>query len=140
MPKLKKAPDFIDPTGIDSFKYWSEVKFVAPTDGDTAWFAFRLGYYVGIEKQKIRLARINAPEYNRHRPEETPEGTASRAHLISLLENKPLVMQGIKTRAGWEKQGSRGRFLGEIYVMDGGEYFNANNRMVADGHAEWYGK
>lgn len=138
MPRLKKAPDFIDPTGIDSFKYWSEAEFKEQVDGDTCWLACRLGFRVGVEKEKFRLARINAPELDKRHPEKTPEGKASLDYLNSLIEGKPLIIQSIKTRKGWAKRGGFGRYLVEIYVKEGDEYFNVNNRMVSDGFAGWY--
>lgn len=136
MPRVKKAPDFIDPTGLETFRYWCDAKYVKIYDGDTVWLSLRLGYHCGMESVKFRLARIQAPELKDDDYKITPEGIASRDHLENLIKDKPLVIQSIKTRAGWAKKGAYGRYLCEIY-LDG---LNVNNQMVKDGQADWYDK
>jgi len=136
MPRLKKAPDHIDSAGISTFRYWYDAFFVEAYDGDTIWLHVRQGFHVGMEKVKFRLARIQAAELKDDDRRITKEGTDSLNHLVNLIKGKPLVIQSIKTRKGWDKKGAYGRYLCEIYV-DG---VNINNKMVADGFADWYDK
>lgn len=97
-------------------------------DGDTCTINIDLGLHTWIHGEKIRLARIDAPEI---RGPERPQGLASRDHLKQLVLNRQIILETIK-----DVKEKYGRYLGEIWVQDeNGQYFNVNDRMVQDGFA-----
>ena len=100
-------------------------------DGDTCTVNIDLGLHVWQMDEKIRLARIDAPEL---RGEERPQGLVSRDFLRDLILDKNIILETIK-----DKKGKYGRYLGEIWIEDeSGQFYNVNDRMVADGYAEPY--
>ncbi|NOX19506.1 MAG: thermonuclease family protein [Chlorobi bacterium] len=101
---------------------------VSVYDGDTVTVDIDLGLHVTLKKEKIRLARINAPEL---RGEEHDEGIKSRDFLRSLVIEKNIFLETIKDR-----KGKYGRYLGELWAQDEDEkYFNVNDELVKKGFA-----
>lgn len=97
-------------------------------DGDTCTVDIDLGLHTWIHSERIRLSRIDAPEV---RGPEKVEGIKSRDFLRSLILDKEIILQTIK-----DTKGKYGRYLGEIWVQDeNGEYYNVNDRLVAEGYA-----
>jgi micrococcal nuclease len=96
-------------------------------DGDTCTADVDLGFKVTVRGEKIRLARINAPEIcgaNRK------VGLASRDYLRELILGHEVLLKTIK-----DKRGKSGRYLGEIIVKRGRRNLNVNNALVTAGHA-----
>lgn len=107
--------------------YWYQGIVVAVHDGDTVTLNLQLGFNFRVDKFKLRLLGINAPEVvgaNR------TDGLASRDFLRSLVLNKTVMLHSYKDRA--DKYG--GRWLGEIY-HDG---VNVNQEMIEQGYAAAY--
>ena len=100
-------------------------------DGDTCTVDIDLGLHTWIRGEKIRLARIDAPEI---RGEEREKGLLSRDYLRHLILDKNVFIETIK-----DKKGKFGRYIGEIWVADeNGEYFNVSDRMLSEGYAVPY--
>ncbi len=108
--------------------YVYKARVVGVYDGDTCTIDIDLGLHTWIHGEKIRLARIDAPEI---RGAERPQGLASRDHLKELILNRQIILETIK-----DVKEKYGRYLGEIWIQDeNGQYFNVNDRMVQDGFA-----
>lgn len=108
--------------------YTYKAQVTSVYDGDTCTVDIDLGLRTWIRAEKIRLLRINAPEM---RGEERVKGILSRDYLISLIQDREIILQTYQ-----DKKGKYGRYLGEIWVKDeNGEYFNVNDRMVSEGYA-----
>ena len=88
-------------------------------DGDTLEVTLDLGFST-FRKEKVRLARINAPEMK------TAEGPVSKSHLSELLDGKVLTVQTKR-----DERDRYGRYIAEVWV----EGVNVNDRMVADSAA-----
>ncbi|MCR4417542.1 MAG: thermonuclease family protein [Ignavibacteria bacterium] len=91
-------------------------------DGDTINVNIDLGLSTWINNEKLRLARINAPEI---KGKERAKGLKSRDFLRDLLINKKVIIQTIKDRK--EKYG---RYLAEIWLEENGKFTNVNDLMV----------
>ncbi|RLD16993.1 nuclease [candidate division KSB1 bacterium] len=100
-------------------------------DGDTCTVDIDLGLNTWLRNERIRLARINAPEI---RGEDRDEGIRSRDFLRALIDGKEIVLQTIKDR-----KGKYGRFLGEIWLVsdDDRKWLNVNDVLVEKGFAEY---
>lgn len=96
-------------------------------DGDTCTVDIDLGLKCWVKKEKIRLARINAPEL---RGSERDEGLVSRDYLRELILNKNILLQTIK-----DKKEKYGRYLGEIWIESGSKQINVNDLMMKKGFA-----
>ena len=102
-------------------------------DGDTCHMDIDLGLHTWIHAEKIRFARINAPELS---GAEREQGLKSRDYLRELILDKDILLETKK-----DKKGKYGRYLGEIWILDDqNEYININDKMITDGFAELYGK
>lgn len=99
-------------------------------DGDTITANVDLGFYTWLHNQKLRLARINAPEV---RGDEKEQGKAARDWLKERVLDRDVIIQTVKTKKGSEKKGKYGRYIIEIYI-DG---VNINDELVEVGHAEY---
>ncbi len=88
-------------------------------DGDTLDVTLDLGFNT-FRKERIRLARINAPELK------TETGPVSKNHLSELLADRDIVIQTTKDR-----KDKYGRYIGEIWIG----LKNVNDLMVADNAA-----
>ena len=71
---------------------------------------------IWVRDQKVRLARLNAPELS------TPEGPAFRDWLRNRLANHKIVLRTIK-----DKKEKYGRWLGEVWIDD----VNVNDEIIA---------
>jgi len=80
-------------------------------DGDTVVADVDLGFRVILRDQRIRLARINAPEMH---GESKQQGELSKVALMNKIFGKKVTMRSYKSDR--EKYG---RLLGELYLEDG---------------------
>jgi len=112
------------------YLYHYKAQVVGVYDGDTIYVDIDLGLSTWIRHEKIRLARIDAPEI---RGKERPAGVQAREFLKKLVLNKSILLVTIKDRR--EKYG---RYLGEIWLEENGEWINVNDRMLEAGMAEPY--
>jgi len=104
---------------------------VSVYDGDTCTVNIDLGLHTWIHGEKIRLARINAPEL---RGAEREQGILSRDYLRQLILDREIILNTIK-----DQKEKYGRYLGEIWVKDDNDvYYNVNDKMVAEGYAVYY--
>lgn len=110
--------------------YYYKAKISAVYDGDTCTADIDLGLSTFRKGEKIRLARINAPEL---RGEQRPQGLISRDFLRNHILDKEVFIQTIK-----DKKGKYGRYLGEIWLFEeNGSLININDVMVSAGFAEY---
>ena len=98
-------------------------------DGDTITVDIDLGLSTWLRGERIRLARINAPEV---RGEQRPQGLESAAYLRDLINGKPVIIQTTK-----DKKGKYGRYIGDIWFQQGDQWTNASDLMVQTGHAQY---
>jgi len=91
--------------------YTYNAKLLDVIDGDTVWLDIDMGFQM-FTKQKIRLARINAPEID------TAAGKKTKRFIQKKLQGSHLV---IETR----KRGKYGRFLALIYYHPTHSDYNA---------------
>jgi micrococcal nuclease len=87
-------------------------------DGDTIDVTLDLGFKI-YSKQRIRLARINAPEMK------TQEGEEAKTSLVRIL---PV---GTELIISTKKTDIYGRYIGEVTLND----INLNDRLVELGQA-----
>lgn len=107
--------------------YHYRAKVVEVYDGDTCTVDIDLGLSTWVRGEKIRLARINAPEL---KGADKPKGEKSRDFLRSLVLGKDVLLQTIK-----DEREKYGRYLAEIWVERDAQPLNVNDAMVAAGHA-----
>ncbi len=110
--------------------YYYKARVVRVYDGDTIHVDIDLGLSTWIKKEKLRLARINAPEI---RGSQRPAGLAARDFLRNLILDKEVIVQTIKDR-----KGKYGRYLAEIWLQTENGWENVNDRMLAEGFAQPY--
>lgn len=96
-------------------------------DGDTVTADIDLGLHVWLRGEKLRLARIDAPEL---RGAERPQGLVSRDFLRGLVLGESVWLHTVR-------RGKYGRYLAELWLDDDR---NVNDVMVASGQAQPYGK
>lgn len=97
-------------------------------DGDTCTMNIDLGLGTWIHDEKIRLARINAPEL---RGDERPKGLISRDFLRDKIDGKEVFITTIK-----DKKGKYGRYIADIWILGAdNNYVNVNDELVSAGHA-----
>lgn len=109
--------------------YHYRAKITAVYDGDTCTADVDLGFKVVVRGEKIRLARINAPEI---RGASRKAGLVSRDFLRELILGRDVLLQTIR-----DKRGKYGRYLGEIIVKKGRRNVNANDAFVQAGYAKF---
>jgi micrococcal nuclease len=95
-------------------------------DGDTMTVDIDLGLGIWARGQKMRLARINAPEI---RGDSYDEGIVVRDFVRGLTLNKAVVIKTIK-----DQKEKYGRYLVEVYI-DGK---NLNDMLLEHGMAVPY--
>ena len=110
--------------------YYYLANVVSVYDGDTIRADIDLGLSTWVKNEKIRLARINAPEL---RGSEREAGLKSRDYLRELILKKEVMLQTIKDR-----KGKYGRYLAEIWLEREGEWINVNDLMVDLGYAAYH--
>jgi micrococcal nuclease len=116
---------------MDLQLYVYKARVVSVYDGDTCTVNIDLGLHTWIHEEKIRLARINAPEI---RGEERQQGLLSRDYLRQLILDRDIILQTIK-----DNKEKYGRYLGEIWALDdNGEYYNVNDKLVSEGYAIYF--
>ena len=100
-------------------------------DGDTCTADFDLGFKLVVRAEKIRLARINAPEICTAKRK---AGFASRDYLRELILGREILLKTIR-----DKRGKYGRYLGEITMKQGrrNANANANDVLVSAGYAKY---
>lgn len=113
---------------MDEQLYNYRAKILSVYDGDTVRADIDLGFKTWITNEKLRLARINAPEL---RGDDRDAGLAARDFLASQILDKDIILETLK-----DKQGKYGRYLAEIWVKNPeGEFINMNDLLVQKGHA-----
>lgn len=110
--------------------YYYKARVISVYDGDTVRVDVDLGFKSWIHNEKLRLARIDAPEL---RGDERPEGLLSRDFLRELILGKEVVLHTFKDR-----QGKYGRYLADIWLNRDGKWVNINDLLVTEGHAVYY--
>ena len=101
-------------------------------DGDSIRIDIDLGYGVALLKQRIRLKGINAFEIT---GPEKPLGKLARDFLINLIPiDTPVIVESYKTPRVKYQTGKYGRWIADIYTMDG---LHVNKALVNAGHAVW---
>jgi len=108
--------------------YYYKAHVIEVYDADTITVRLDLGLRINVQ-EKLRLARINAPEI---RGEERPEGLVARDRLRELILDKDVVVQTIK-----DTKGKYGRYIAEIWMNDGEEWINVNDLLVTELLAEY---
>ena len=103
-------------------------------DGDTIDCRIRLGFHVEV-RERLRLCMddgvgINAPET---RGAERPEGLASKAALVAMIERYCEYDECVVKTFKGTKQGKYGRFLASLETSDGVKLCDL---LVEQGHAE----
>lgn len=100
-------------------------------DGDTITVDIDLGMDTWKHGEKIRLARIDAPEV---RGDERPAGIVSRDWLRKRILGRHIMLQTVS-----DKTGKYGRYIAEIWVYDEDSvsYLNVNDELLFEGLAEY---
>ena len=101
-------------------------------DGDTITVDIDLGMHNWVHGEKLRLLRINAPEY---KGESHAAGEKARDFLRNLVLDKSIVIETFK-----DDQEKYGRYLAELWVEDPknkDKYINVNDLMVKSGNAKY---
>lgn len=109
--------------------YFYKARVIRIYDGDTIFLDIDLGLSTFVKSEKIRLARINAPEL---RGPEKEKGKEARDFLKDLMSRKNILLETIK-----DKKGKYGRYLGEIWIETENGFENVNELMVKNGHAKF---
>jgi micrococcal nuclease len=101
-------------------------------DGDTLRLTIDLGFGFARKRLQLRLARINTPEL---RGKEREKGLEVRDALRKKLEGSELVVQTFRDRTG-----KYGRYLVELWILEGGVPLNVNDWLLENGYAtRWSG-
>lgn len=108
--------------------YVYRAEIVRVIDGDTVVADIDLGFRTWRRGERLRLARIDAPEKTGATRE---AGLAAAQALENRLNGEDVFICTIQ-----DKQGSFGRYLAEIYV--GPDHENINDWMMGAGWAELY--
>tara|TARA_R100000734_G_C3314352_1_gene105913 strand:+ start:253 stop:594 length:342 start_codon:yes stop_codon:yes gene_type:complete len=112
------------------FEYYATVLKVV--DGDTIDVMVDLG--MGVHrKERLRFSRINAWET---RGEHKEKGKLAKARVAELIPVGDKVL--IKTQK--DKKGKYGRYIAEIFILDGILSTNLNDLLLNEGHAVLYNK
>jgi micrococcal nuclease len=109
--------------------YHYNAKVTKVYDGDTITVDIDLGLSTWVRGEKIRLARINAPEV---RGEQRPQGLVAAEFLRNLLIDQEVIIQTIK-----DKKGKYGRYIGDVWLQQGEQWTNASDLMVQNGYAQY---
>lgn len=94
-------------------------------DGDTIDVTIDLGFSIFI-KERVRLARINAPESRTRDLEEKQRGILATEALKDMLRGADTVM--LRT---YKAKGKYGRFVADVLLQG----VNLNDMMVDNGFA-----
>jgi micrococcal nuclease len=99
------VPARADPPDADSLYHYRAV-IIEVYDGDTVTADVDLGFSVWIRGERLRLARIDAPEV---RGADKEAGLAARDFLRGLILDKPLIVETAK-----DMKGKYGRYIAEL--------------------------
>lgn len=124
-------------------------------DGDTLCSDIHLGFGIVLVDQKIRLARIQAPELydlvgalganwdSDSMEEEAIESLASRVPNQAGLDSRDhldkALNKGGEIYIGDVRKEKYGRWLAEVYLANGSDHTNMSDMMLSDGKAKVYG-
>lgn len=116
---------------VDKNLYTYRVSSYRVVDGDTLEVTLDLGFNT-FRKEKVRLARINAPEMK------TEAGPISKTYLSNLLADKVITVQTKK-----DEKDRYGRYIAEVWTHqsltdDMGKVININDKMLSDRMAILY--
>lgn len=114
----------------DDCLYLYKAHVTAVYDADTITVDIDLGFHTWIKDERIRLARIDAPEV---RGKEKVEGKQARDWLRDKILGKEILLRTIRSKKGADSKGKYGRYLGEVMIND----VNMNDELVRVGHAEY---
>jgi endonuclease YncB( thermonuclease family) len=109
-------------TAPHGYRYLYPAQLDRMVDADTLRVIIDHGCRV-YSKQIIRLAGVNCPEMN------TPEGKTAAALVTAMVSDHPMVVQTLFDRAD-----PYGRFLGIVFIEDGGPGLLNLNRHLLDEH------
>ncbi|MFQ5649113.1 MAG: thermonuclease family protein [bacterium] len=116
---------------MDRKLYCYRATIISVYDGDTVRADIDLGLKTWVKNEKLRLARINAPEL---RGDEREAGLAARDFLRDKILEHDVIIETLK-----DKKGKYGRYLVEIWLeQEGEESINVNDLMVEAGHADYH--
>lgn len=97
-------------------------------DADTVDIVLDLQFHISM-KQRLRLARIDAPELRSPLTAEREKAKLAREYVIEKALAKKVIV-------ATEKADSFGRYLAEVYIVETGE--NLNDALLEAGHAVGY--
>ena len=109
--------------------YEYKCKLVRVVDGDTVDVDIDLGFGVWLQKQRIRMYGIDAPESRTSDDVEKIYGMAAKEFVIKWTNSGNLVLKTFK-----DGKGKYGRILGELWYHD----VNINQIMIEEHHAVAY--
>ncbi|RVU83848.1 thermonuclease family protein [Leucothrix sargassi] len=113
--------------------YTYQANVTSVYDGDTITADIDLGFHTWRKGEKLRLARIDAPEV---RGKEKVQGKISRDWLREQVLGKKILIQTVKNKKGvGDQQGKYGRYLVELFVRDGDKCRCLNDDLVDRGYA-----
>jgi micrococcal nuclease len=120
-PKIQPSKDLI---------YWYGGKVRRVYDGDTIHCDIELGLNVRLEYQRIRLAKINAPEL---RGRSRRRGKEAADYLRNMIDGQDVLLNTER-----DTKGKYGRWVATVYAFDYARdgWFEVNAEMVRAGHAE----
>tara|TARA_B100001094_G_scaffold51567_1_gene47075 strand:- start:2699 stop:3115 length:417 start_codon:yes stop_codon:yes gene_type:complete len=109
--------------------YRYKVQVTRIVDGDTVDVDVDLGFGMVYKKQRVRMMGVDTPESRTRDLEEKFYGKASKAHLVSILEEGDVQLQS-------HGKGKFGRILGELFIGD--STYSVNQQMIDEHHAVPY--
>lgn len=115
-PKINPLPEFL---------YHYKAVVIDLYDADTLTLDIDLGLGAWRRGEKVRLARVDAPEL---RGEERTAGLVARDYVRGMLLGKEVIIRTIKDRSG-----KYGRYIAEIQYGE----INLSDHLVKEGHAEY---
>lgn len=110
--------------------YVYNADIVSIYDADTVTVDIDLGFHTWRKGEKLRLARIDAPEV---RGKSRTSGLVSRDWLRGKILGKRILIKSVKNKGRW--RGKFSRYLAEIYIKQKGECTNLNDELVRLGLA-----
>jgi len=123
------------------FEYNAEL--IRVIDGDTIDVEIDFGFSLK-QTMRLRLADIDAEELRSPNPEQRILALAAKRYLQEMLEDRPLIVQTIKTKSGKERE-TFGRYVARVYFEEWVEQgvvsrIYVNNELVSNGFAkQWEG-
>ena len=112
---------------IQQLLYHYQAKVTKVYDGDTITADIDLGLSIFAKGEKIRFHRIDAPELKGRTKN---KGVKSRDFLKSIIDQKEIIIETIK-----DKKEKYGRYLAEVWILQGKKFTNVNDLLVENGFA-----